>query len=233
VASAGRPAAHLTTLLEQFCTTCTNDADALYILGDLFEAWIGDDAGMPAYSRVIEALQELPVPLFVAHGNRDFLLGEAFCEATGARLIVDPAVVTCENHKILISHGDLLCTDDQEYQQVRSMARSPQWRADFLSQSIDQRTQQAARFRDQSEAANAGKSAEIMDVTIAAVVDLLEENQLLTLVHGHTHRPARHTHATANGEATRWVLGSWQQAGEILRWDEQGPALIKIADYLS
>lgn len=219
-------------LFEQFCHTCAEDVEALYILGDLFEVWIGDDAGLTPYQRVIKALTNLPAPIFVLHGNRDFLLDEAFCDASGAQLLADPTAITCGGQKILISHGDALCTDDLDYQRVRSVTRQPAWRDEFLGQSIDQRVKQAAGFRQQSQAANREKADEIMDVNESAVTALLEHHQLLTLVHGHTHRPACHTHHPGHGTATRWVVGSWQKNAEILRWDGAGPSLIKLKEYL-
>jgi len=218
---------------EQFCSACAKDADALYILGDLFEVWIGDDAGLGRYQPVIDTLNKLTLPVFVLHGNRDFLLDAAFCEATGAQLLEDPTTITCAGKTILISHGDQLCTDDVDYQRGRELFRQPAWRSEFLSQPVELRAKQAAGLREQSKAASGEKSAEIMDVNDDAAVALLEQYRLLTLVHGHTHRPARHEHSTRQGTATRWVMGSWQQDAEILRWDDSGPQLIKLADYLA
>ncbi|RLA15649.1 MAG: UDP-2,3-diacylglucosamine diphosphatase [Gammaproteobacteria bacterium] len=230
-ASAGSPDPVIAQF-EQFCSACATDADALYILGDLFEVWIGDDAGLGPYHTVIDTLNNLTFPVFVLHGNRDFLLDKAFCKASDAQRLADPAPITCAGQKILLSHGDQLCTDDVDYQRGRALFMQAEWRSNFLSQSIELRAQQAAALRDQSASASSKKSVEIMDVNDDAVVTLLEQSQLLTLVHGHTHRPGRHEHATQQGQATRWVVGSWQEDAEILRWDDSGPQLIKLADYL-
>lgn len=212
---------------QQFIERCQVDGDALYILGDLFEVWIGDDAGLGHYPTAISCLKQLELPLFLLHGNRDFLIGEAFCAATGCQLLAQPTMIRCQGSDLLIAHGDQLCTDDIEYQQMRGLFQQPQWRAEFLAQPIELRAQQAANLRDQSRTESSQKAQQIMDVNDRAVVELLEQQQALTLIHGHTHRPAQHQHETKSGEATRWVVGSWQQHGDYVRWDENGPALLQ------
>ena len=215
------------TLFQRFIENCESDGEALYILGDLFEVWIGDDAGFSHYPTAIETLKQLNVPLFLLHGNRDFLIGDEFCAATGCQLLSQPTTIRCHDTDLLIAHGDQLCTDDVEYQQMRSLFQQPQWQAEFLAQPIELRAQQAANLRDQSRTETHQKSAQIMDVNNQAVIDLLDQHQALTLIHGHTHRPAQHQHTTKLGEATRWVVGSWQQRGDYLRWDDNGPVLLQ------
>lgn len=228
----GGAADQLLTQFEQFCRACDSDAEALYILGDLFDAWIGDDAGVTAYQPVVTALSQLSVPVFLLHGNRDFLIDQPFCDASGVQLLSDPITITCGGETVVICHGDQLCTDDQDYQQMRTVTRHPQWRNEFLQQSIDQRIKQAASYRKISQESTQEKSAIIMDANDAAVVEVLEQHRCLTMIHGHTHRPARHSHPTRQGTATRWVVGSWQQGAEILRWDDSGASLIPLTEYL-
>ena len=228
----GGTADDLISQFEHFCRTCSSNADALYILGDLFDAWIGDDAGVGVYQSVVTAIDQLPMPVFLLHGNRDFLLDQAFCDASGAQLLSDPATIICEGETVLICHGDQLCTDDHEYQQIRAVTRQPEWRQEFLGQTLEQRVKQAAAFRKQSQESTQEKSTVIMDANDGAVVELLQQHQCLTMIHGHTHRPAEHSHPTRQGKATRWVVGSWQQEAEILRWDDTGAKLIPLADYL-
>ena len=212
---------------QRFIAACEADADALYILGDLFEVWIGDDAGLAHYPAAINTLKQCDLPIFLLHGNRDFLIGDDFCAATGCQLLDQPTMIRCQNRDLLIAHGDQLCTDDLEYQQMRSLFQRPEWRTEFLAQPIEVRVQQAANLRDQSRTESSQKSEQIMDVNNKAVVELLEQQQADTLIHGHTHRPAQHQHTTRLGEATRWVVGSWQQNGDYVRWDENGPTLLQ------
>lgn len=185
--------------------------DQLFILGDLFEYWVGDDSGIPMYASFIAALKDLQLSgcaITLMHGNRDFLLGDAFAENTGASLIRDDAcTIQLGGKNVSLMHGDTLCTDDLDYQHFRSKIRQPQWQAQFLAKSIDDRHEQAQALRAASADASAAKRASIMDVNEPAVTKHMQANNCQTLIHGHTHRPACHTSPSSN--ATRWVVGDW------------------------
>jgi UDP-2,3-diacylglucosamine hydrolase len=200
-------------------------AEALYILGDLFEAWLGDDVLLPGYAPVLEAMKRLSdsgVPLYVMHGNRDFLLGERFEQLSGARLIDDPCVIDLYGTPTLLMHGDLLCTDDQPYQAMRRQLRDPQWIAAFLAKSPQERIDFARELRERSRKETGEKDEAIMDVNAATVVESLREHGVSRLIHGHTHRPAEH-HIDIDGKsATRYVLSDWGDSGGMLVCDEAG-----------
>ncbi len=212
-----RPA--VTQLFLGFLQQRAARAEALYILGDFFEAWIGDDAVPPAHP-VIAALRALTasgVPLYVMRGNRDFLLGSRFEEMTGAKLLADPTVIDLHGTPTLLMHGDSLCTDDREYQQFRAMVHNPQWQAQFLAKSIPERIAMAKQARQESMSRNSTLAEEIMDVNQDAVRATLEEHGVRRLIHGHTHRPAVHKLETRDGKAERIVLGDWYDQGSVLR----------------
>ncbi len=223
---AGQPA-----IGEQFLSFLKGEAlsaDALYILGDLFEAWLGDDDPNPYYADMKQALREFSdsgVPTYFMHGNRDFMIGEQFAAETGVTLLPDPLVVDIHGHKVLLSHGDALCTDDVHYQQVRAMTRNPDWQAMMLTKSIEERIAFAIEARKESVARGASMSDEIADVNQNAVRQILAEHDVDTLLHGHTHRPAVHDVDLGNRIATRIVLGDWYEQGSVVRWDENGPKL--------
>jgi UDP-2,3-diacylglucosamine hydrolase len=203
-------------------------AEALYILGDLFEAWLGDDDPNPYYSQMKTGLRELVdagVPVFFMHGNRDFTIGESFCNETGASLLKDPTVVNLYGRDVLLCHGDALCTDDVQYQQVRAMTRDPAWQAMMLAKSIEERIAFAVQARQDSMARGESMSDEIMDVNQDAVIAALREHRVETLLHGHTHRPAVHEVDLGDAMATRIVLGDWYEQGSVVRWDADGPRL--------
>lgn len=203
-------------------------ADALYILGDLFEAWLGDDDPNPYYATMKAALRKLSdtgVPIFFMHGNRDFMIGDDFAAETGVSLLEDPTVVDIHDHEVLLSHGDALCTDDVAYQQVRAMTRNPEWQAMMRAKSIEERIAFAVEARKQSMARGEAISDEIMDVNEDAVKSLLREHSVDTLLHGHTHRPAVHDVKLEDGLATRIVLGDWYEQGSVVRWSPDGPRL--------
>lgn len=188
-----------------------HDAKAIYILGDLFEYWIGDDAGVSVYQPVIEALSAVSATgceLTIMLGNRDFLLGDAFAEAIGAKLVQeDELVIELDGEPVLLLHGDTLCTDDHQYQTFRQQVRNPQWQQSFLAKTIDERMAYAAHLREQSQQISADKSIELMDVNASQVQARFSARQCQTMIHGHTHRPCVHVdQATA---ATRLVLGDW------------------------
>jgi len=195
----------------------------LYILGDLFDAWIGDDNALPPAPEIIEALRHLTdsgCKLSVMHGNRDFLLGSDFARATGCHLLPDPFVADLGGPKTLLMHGDLLCTDDLEYQRARKLLRSPEFIRDFVSRTIDERVQLAAEYRRRSGEVVSLKSADIMDVNQQTVDRYLREHQVRRLIHGHTHRPALHEFQLDGKPAQRYVLEDWhEQAGSYLRVD--------------
>jgi UDP-2,3-diacylglucosamine hydrolase len=203
-------------------------ARELYVLGDLFEAWIGDDDDDPRIAPIVEALGRLTragVPCALMHGNRDFLLGKKFCALTGARLLGDYERVTLFGEPVVLTHGDLLCTDDSRYMTLRAELRSPQWQREFLGKSLDERRQIASDLRQLSATEITTKSAYIMDVNQAAVERTMREHDVRLLLHGHTHRPAVHRFTLDGEPAARIVLGAWYEQASIVRWTAEGFAL--------
>jgi UDP-2,3-diacylglucosamine hydrolase len=203
-------------------------AEALYILGDLFEVWLGDDDPNPYYATMKTALRELAdtgVSMYFMHGNRDFTIGKVFAAETGVEILDDPTIVDLYGESVLLCHGDSLCTDDVEYQQVRAMTRNPDWQAMMLAKSIEERVAFALQAREDSKARGDSVSDEIMDVNQDAVIALLREHGVATLLHGHTHRPAIHDVDLGDRSAKRIVLGDWYEQGSIVRWDTNGPRL--------
>ena len=221
-------------LVEQFIGLTggeAREADALYILGDLFEAWLGDDAVLPAMQPVIKAIKALTdsgVPVYVMAGNRDFLMGEGFEAMSGARLIEDPTVIDLYGTPTLLMHGDTLCTDDVVYQQVRARVRDPQWIAAALAMGIEERIETAKKMRAQSQAHTQSTAEEIMDVNEEAVKSALRKHAVTRLIHGHTHRPAIHSLEVDGQPATRIVLGDWYEQASLLRCDDSGCELHHI-----
>ena len=205
----------------RFLNTLQN-AEALYILGDFFEVWIGDDVENPFVSQIKEALKALSnrdIKLFLMHGNRDFLLGKRFCEETGATLLNDPATIQLGGDSALLMHGDSLCTLDTAYMQARQMLRSSQWQEQFLAKTIPERIAFARQVRSESQTGNQMKSADIMDVTPDEVDRMMTEHHVSLMIHGHTHRPFDH-HWQHTGESRRRiVLGDWDDhSGWMIRW---------------
>jgi UDP-2,3-diacylglucosamine hydrolase len=204
------------------------EAEALYILGDLFEVWLGDDDPNPYYATMKTALRELAdagVPMYFMHGNRDFTIGKDFAAETGVEILDDPTIVELYGESVLLCHGDSLCTDDVQYQQVRAMTRNPDWQAMMLAKSIEERIAFAVQAREESQARGEAVSDEIMDVNQDAVIAILREHGVATLLHGHTHRPAIHDLDLGDRSAKRIVLGDWYEQGSIVRWDTNGPRL--------
>ena len=205
-------------------------AGALYILGDFFEYWIGDDDLADPFNAVIAGLlRDLTrggTALYLMHGNRDFLLGEDFCKATGARLLGDPRVVILDSEKILLMHGDTLCTDDLDYQNWRRTARSAAWRREFLSKSIPERRAAVMGLREKSKEVIRAKPAEIMDVNAGAVEEAFRRHAVTRLIHGHTHRPGRHTLEVDGRACERWVLPDWYGRGGYLTVDKAVARLV-------
>ncbi len=221
--------AHRPAITELFLTFLagldTSTSAAVYILGDLFEAWIGDDSDDVHDQRVLAALRvttEPGIPIRVMHGNRDFLLGEGFAHATGCSLLDDPTLIDLNGVATLLMHGDTLCTDDTEYQQFRSVVRNPVWQQQFLAKPITERRAIAANLRETSRQRTGEKTAEIMDVNAQAVATLLREYQTPRLIHGHTHRPAVHDLLIDGAPTQRIVLGDWYEQGSVLRCDASG-----------
>lgn len=219
-------------LFLDFLSSRASQATALYILGDLFEYWIGDEVGsLPQTQPVIQALKKLTdsgVPVYVMHGNRDFLLGKDFEMATGCQLITDPYIINLYGTDILLMHGDTLCTDDKDYIKFRSVIRDPDWQADFLSKTVDERVAIANEYRQMSKSAMDEKSAEIMDANQQAIIEAMEKHKVQLLIHGHTHRPGKHEFKLATKPATRIVLGDWYEQGSILVCDEKSFSLENI-----
>jgi UDP-2,3-diacylglucosamine hydrolase len=195
-------------------------AGALYILGDFFEYWIGDDDLEAPFNAVIagllRGLTRSGVPVYLMHGNRDFLLGEGFCRATGAMLLPDPSVVEVQGEKTLLAHGDTLCTDDHDYQAWRRVARSQEWQRDFLARPREERRRMILGLREKSKAVIEAKPADIMDVNDGAVAEALRAHGVRRLVHGHTHRAGRHEHRVDGRLCERWVLPDWYGLGGYL-----------------
>ncbi|MCU7917289.1 MAG: UDP-2,3-diacylglucosamine diphosphatase [Candidatus Thiodiazotropha sp. (ex Epidulcina cf. delphinae)] len=197
-----------------------SQADHLYILGDLFDTWVGDDDRHPPIPEVKQALRRLScggAKLWLIHGNRDFLIGEAFCRETGAELLTDPSLIDLFGTPTLLMHGDLLCTDDQAYLEFRREIRQPAFIQHFLSQPIEQRIALAKAYRAKSGEANSLKSEAIMDVNQQAVERYLSEHQAERLIHGHTHRAADHPFSLAERAVSRHVLAEWRgEQAEII-----------------
>ncbi len=216
---------------EQFLAFLAGDArraEALYILGDLFEYWIGDDDPDPYFALMKVALRDLAdggVAVSFMHGNRDFMIGQRFAAETGIHLLSDPHRLVLYDTSVLLSHGDALCTDDIEYQQVRVMTRNPEWQAMMMAKSIDERRAFAAQSRQASMDHGAQTADAIMDVNHDAVVATMREHGVDVLLHGHTHRPAVHPMHVDGRMAHRIVLGDWYEQGSIVEWDEDGPRL--------
>ena len=200
-------------------------ARELYILGDLFEAWIGDDDDDPRLAPIVAALRGLTdsgVPCALMHGNRDFLLGPRFCAATGTRLLGDYERITLNGEPVLLTHGDLLCTDDTRYMTLRSELRSPEWQRDFLARPLAERRQIASDLRQLSATEIAAKDDYIMDVNQATVERTMREHDVALLLHGHTHRPAVHRFDLGGRPAARIVLGAWYHDPSVVRWTAAG-----------
>ncbi len=229
---AERPA--ITALFGEFIEHDAREADALYILGDLFEAWVGDDDPSAAGAFVASKLKSLSdsgVSVHFIRGNRDFLLGETYARRAGMTILPDPAVILLYGTPTLIGHGDLLCTDDTAYQQFRAQTRDPRWQAQFLAQPLAARLAFAEQARAASKARHgelqaAGTSETITDASAETVAGTFSRYGIRRMIHGHTHRPA--IHAEANGCA-RIVLGDWYTQGSVLRVDADGCALATLA----
>jgi UDP-2,3-diacylglucosamine hydrolase len=217
---AGRP--HITRLFIDFVHGEASRATALYILGDLFEAWIGDDAVDETADQVALALSGLHdkgVPCFFIHGNRDFLLGDAYARRARMTLLPDPSVVEVEGERTLLMHGDAMCTDDTPYQAFRAQSRDPGWQRAFLARPVAERQAFAAQARAESRRHTRSVADAITDVNEAEVASVLRARDVRRMVHGHTHRPAIHSIVCGGVYAERVVLGDWYEQGSLLRCD--------------
>jgi UDP-2,3-diacylglucosamine hydrolase len=219
----------ITQAFYDFLSSVANEAEALYILGDFFEAWLGDDDVTPMYSEVIQRLSEYskgngggstikmgekhPIPVYVMHGNRDFLLGDKFAKQANITLLNDPSVIKYYGQSYLLMHGDSLCTKDDDYMAFRKMTRTPEWQQQVLSLSLKKRREYAASLRQKSQDMTSLKADDILDVTPEEVIKKMTEHSVTTFIHGHTHRPNIHDLTINNAPAKRVVLGDWEQRG--------------------
>jgi UDP-2,3-diacylglucosamine hydrolase len=207
-------------------------ATALYILGDLFEFWVGDDDLADPLNAIVAGFlsnaAKAGTPVFLMHGNRDFLMADAFCKASGARLLSDPTVVDLFGRRTLLMHGDTLCTDDSAYQEWRALCRSETWQKPFLAQPLESRRSRMLELRRQSEQDKREKPSTIMDVNDEAVRTALREHDCTQLIHGHTHRPAHHTLDVDGRACDRWVLQDWYGRGGYLEVSPERARLVSL-----
>ena len=216
-----------TRIFLDYLGNSARSAEQVFILGDLFEVWSGDDAIDDPDDRfdrdMVDGLRTLTdsgTRVAFLHGNRDFLLGKHFSERSGVALLPDPFVLSLPSWQFVLSHGDALCTDDIEYQTFRNQVRNPDWQAAFLGKPLSERKAIAAAMRRQSEASKREKTTQTMDLNPAATDDFLRDHGYATMIHGHTHRPARHDHIVDGIHVERWVLADWHEdRGEYLAWD--------------
>ena len=208
---------HINKYFIEYLTHIDNSVTDLYILGDLFEYWVGDDDPMDGLEEVRDAITCLgeKINIWYMHGNRDFLVTKSICKDLKINLLDDPTVIEIDNVKILLLHGDTLCADDHEYQNFRSMVRSSDWQKEMLSKSLEERLTIANSLREKSIEANRLKGEEIMDVNTTEVMNIIEKYKPNVIIHGHTHRPNIHRH----NEVTRYVLGDWYNNFFILTYD--------------
>jgi UDP-2,3-diacylglucosamine hydrolase len=225
---------HSLAAFGRFIATLAPKAEALYILGDLFEYWAGDDdLHDPFHQQVISALRSLSAhatQVFLMHGNRDLLIGETLTEACGAKLLTDPTLIDLYGTPTLLCHGDTLCTDDVEYQRFRSHVHSLDFTRHFLAKPLAERKAYIKQLRTRSETEKQNKNSAIMDVNDDAVACLLREYNYPRIIHGHTHRPKRHVHMVDGHLCERWVLGDWDHQGSALRCDSSGTRWETIPD---
>ena len=227
--STARP--EIVAVFIEFLRGPARKAEALYILGDCFDRYLGDDDDTPPHREVISALADLTRaagPVFVLHGNHDFLLGPSFERATGCKLLDDHKVIDLYGTKVLIAHGDTLCTDDIDYQEFRRFARDPGNQQAFLKLPLAARAIQAEKYRARSQEQTRLKPEEIMDVNPGTVVETMRSHNVLHLIHGHTHRPKVHDVDVHGSPGKRIVLGDWYEQDSVLVWDRSGYRLGRI-----
>lgn len=219
-------------LFERFCAGTAREADALYVLGDLFEAYVGDDDDAPLNGRVAKALHGVAgagVPVHYLAGNRDFLVGEDYAQRCGMEIVADETVVDLHGTPTLLLHGDVLCTDDAAYQAFRSQVRDPAWQAAFLARPLAERRAFARQARDASRAHTSSTDRSVMDANPDAVEAALRSAGVGRMIHGHTHRPAIHDLTVDGRAAQRIVLGDWYEQGSVLRIDRDTVELRGLA----
>ena len=215
----------ITRAFLHFLQTRAPQAEALYILGDFFEAWIGDDAMTPFQHSIAQALRKLSdggTRIFLMHGNRDFMIGKAFCREAGCSLLADPSLVRMNGEPVLLMHGDSLCTQDEAYMRLRKWLRNPASLFILRNLPLTTRYKLARKLRKESRMQTPQKAAEITDVTPEEVPRILRQHGVRTLIHGHTHRPATHELQLDGQPARRIVLGDWDRRGWALQVDENG-----------
>lgn len=211
----------ITTGLLDFIKNRASTARFLYILGDLFEVWLGDDDPVPGFGEVIASLSQLSetTDIYFIAGNRDFLIGNGLARRAGFKVIREPVKLDLGGNRVVLMHGDLLCTDDHDYQAFRSQVRNPDWQSEFLQKSLLERQQIVAGLRVDSIAAMLEKTVEIMDVNLTAVESCFDAHDAAVLIHGHTHRPGVHRYDRSR---TRYVLGDWNPQPSYLSWSSSG-----------
>jgi UDP-2,3-diacylglucosamine hydrolase len=219
-----------TRLFLEFLDGRARQAEALYILGDLFETWVGDDDLEDPYNASIvsalRAASESGLRICLMHGNRDFLLGTEFAAASGCQLLTEPYVLSTAEWQFVLAHGDALCLDDAAYMAFRQQVRAPSWQANFLAKPLLERRAIAAHMRQVSQQGQQAKAHYLSDLDATATDDFLREHGYATFIHGHTHQPAQHDHIVDGIHCERWVLADWQEEqGEVLVWD--GEALLR------
>jgi UDP-2,3-diacylglucosamine hydrolase len=215
----------ITRAFLHFLATRARQAEALYILGDFFEVWIGDDAMTPFQQSIADALRALSergTRIYLMHGNRDFMLGKGFCRAAGCTLLGDPSVVELGGERVLLMHGDSLCTRDEGYMRLRRLLRNPLSLFILRNLPLSTRRKLARKLRNESRTQTRMKASDIIDVTPELIPRVLAEHGVRTLIHGHTHRPATHELEVDGRPARRIVLGDWDQQGWALQADESG-----------
>jgi UDP-2,3-diacylglucosamine hydrolase len=213
---------HLLALFKHFMQTIAPQSPQLFVLGDLFDVWLGDDDQSEFNQTVIDYFADYANnhgELFIGHGNRDFLIGERFTQACGAKLIDEPYSITWHNKNIDLMHGDSLCSDDVAYQEFKAMVRTEKWQAEFLALPLEQRQQIAGGIKQESKAAQKQKSMQIMDVNQSTVIEYFKQSQTDWLIHGHTHRENCHNLSINNKDVKRIVLADWDQQGHYLKLD--------------
>jgi len=209
-------------LFIQFMNDQAAQAESLYILGDFVEYWLGDDDKAEGLNEAFTCMKQHAdngLKIYLMHGNRDFLMGETLAQRAGCTLIHEPYLVNFDNKPVLLLHGDILCTDDVRYQELRLMLRNPAWQADFLSKPITEREAMALALRKQSQQETQSKDEDIMDVNADAVAQAFIDNNVSLMIHGHTHRPAIHELDINNSDAKRIVLGDWYSQGSVLEFN--------------
>ena len=210
----------------RFLQAEARSADHLYILGDFFEVWLGDDHETKFNHSIINALKEVKNQVFLMHGNRDFLIGDAFCKAAEVALLEEPSVIETPAGAALLLHGDTLCTRDLAYMDLRKTLRSVEFQNDFLAKSLSERDAIVRQLRGASQSHTRETAADIMDVTAEEVVNALADAGVSIMIHGHTHRPAAHRLRVDENDATRYVLGDWGETMQYLLIEDETPRLL-------